>query len=228
MIYSYVMNDDRELEKVGKFFGKFPLVVYKKGDFILRADDITPPGIFFIKEGFVRQFLISKKGEMFVVHVFQPGSFFLMTWAINSQPNSYNFEAFTNCHLYKAPLLDVRNFVKENPEIMYNFTSRLLRGLDGLLTRMEYLMVESSYIKTASLLLYLAEKFGQKEGGSIIIHLSLTHKEIASWIGTTRETASLQLEQMKKQGFIDYQRKYILIRNPQNLQKEIRKIKDGV
>ncbi len=228
MIYSYVMNDDLESEKVGKFFEKYPLVQYKKGGLILGAKATTPPGVFYIKDGFVRQFLISKKGDMFVVHVFQPGSFFLMTWAVNSQPNSYNFEAFTNCHLHKAPLTDVRNFVKENPEIMYNFTSRLLRGLDGLLTRMEYLMVESSFIKTASLLLYLAEKFGQKKGDSIIIHLSLTHKEIASWIGTTRETASLQLEQMKKQGLIDYQRKYILIRSPHNLQKEIRKIRNSV
>ena len=97
---------------------------------------------------------------------------------------------------------------------------RMLRGLNGLMKRMEFLVFDSAYKKTILLLLYYVKNFSDdKVKGKLLI--PLTHREIAAWIGTTRETASLQIETLKKKNLIEYHRRYILIPNVETLEKEI-------
>ncbi|MCL4338881.1 Crp/Fnr family transcriptional regulator [Patescibacteria group bacterium] len=205
-----------DLKKIEKFFEKYDRVVYKKGESILQADD-PAPGIFYLKKGYIRQYIISQKGEIFVINIFQPGSFFCMTWAMNGSPNSTYFDTLSTVEAYLAPLEDVREFFDKQPALLYDFTKRLLRGVHGLTLRLESLMLEPAYNRTAALLVYLAEKFGEKNGEGIKIALPFTHKEVASWIGTTRETASLQLEEMKKKGIVSYTRRFLIINNLKKL-----------
>jgi len=50
----------------------------------------------------------------------------------------------------------------------------------------------------------------------------LAHREIASWIGTTRETASLQIEKLQKKGIITTRGRLLIIRDLTRLQQEVR------
>ncbi len=210
---------DKSLQqKLDNFFSRYTPFRYKKGDVLLHPED-NPPGILYLTKGLVQQSLVSQKGEVFVIHIFKPGSAFLLMWAINDAPNSYHFEALQNAEGFLSPLPDAKKFFLQNQDVMNHFTSRLLFGLGGLLTRLNSLMMEPAYTKTASLLTYLAQKFGQKNGAGILIPIPFTHKEIASWIGTTRETASLQLEEMKKRGLISYKKHLLLIKDLPKLQK---------
>lgn len=205
-------------QTVETFFLQYPKHTYKKGEVILRAED-PPSGIMYLRKGFVRMYVISENGEMLVLHVFKPGSFFPMMWALNDTPNRYFFDAVVPVELHRAPREAVRTFVMKRPDILYNFTSRLLLGTSGLLQRMEHLVLESAYVKTIKLLLYFAKNFGEKTPHGIMV--SLTHREVAVWIGTTRETASLQIEEFKKKGFLSYQRRKLVIHNPDELEKEL-------
>lgn len=204
-------------KKIEKFFSHFPLQKYVEGDILIRAEE-APREIFYLRKGLVKQYTISDRGDMFVIQIYKPGAHFMMTWAINHTPNHYNFEAMSPVEISKAPLSEVADFVKKDPEILYNFTSRLLKGLDGFLMRTECLMMQPAYVKTASLLLYLSDKFGERENDAVTIKSPFTHKEIASWIGTTRETASLQLENMKKDGVIKYNRRHLIVTDLHKLQ----------
>lgn len=206
--------------KLEHFFQKFTFLSFKKNEVILRAGD-TPPGIFYLKKGLVRQYVLSKKGEMLVIHIFRPGTFFLMMWALNSTPNTYYFDALSTVEVWRAPLTDVREFMKGNPELLFDLTSRLLLGLNGLLKRLEYLVLDPAYVKVASLLSYFAKTYGEKNGDSIQIKLPITHKEIASWIGTTRETASLQIEDFKRKGLVSNKGRVMIIKNLAKLEQQI-------
>lgn len=204
---------DKNLKhKLEQFFQKFTLLSFKKGEMILRAGD-TPAGIFYLKKGLVRQYILSKRGEILVIHIFRPGSFFMMMWAINNTPNTYHFDALTPVDVWRAPLSDVRDFIKKEPELLFDLTSRLLTGLEGLLKRFEYLVLDPAYAKVASLLSYFAKTFGEKNGDGIEIKLPITHKEIASWIGTTRETASLQIEDFKRRGLITNKGRTLVVKD---------------
>ena len=78
--------------------------------------------------------------------------------------------------------------------------------------------VEERLIRT---LCYLAERFSgadtvdlYKEG------LKLTHQDLASMIGSTRETVSLILSQLRREGVIEYGRKKFVMQ-PGQLMKKI-------
>ncbi|NIM17037.1 MAG: helix-turn-helix domain-containing protein [Candidatus Aminicenantes bacterium] len=55
------------------------------------------------------------------------------------------------------------------------------------------------------------------EGGKII-NITLTHNDIASMIGSTRESTTVALNTLKSQGLIDTRKKKIIIKELEKLQ----------
>lgn len=212
---------DTILQKVlDTFFQKYTRLRYKKGEVIIRAED-TPQGVFYLKRGYVRQYMVAECGAMLMLHIFKPNSFFPMMWALNGTPNTYYYEAMTAVEIWRAPKEAVKDFLLEYPAIVYNLAQRLLLGIVGLQRRMEYLVMDNAYQKTLLLLLYLAQNLGEKEEGGVVLPVPVTHREISAWIGTTRETASLQVETLKKRGLIVYRKRQLFIPSMKALEKEL-------
>lgn len=69
----------------------------------------------------------------------------------------------------------------------------------------------------ASTLLRMSNSYGVKCSDGIILNIELTNKEIADFIGSTRESVNRLLNSWKKEGIIDMINKQIVIRRPQSL-----------
>lgn len=209
---------DVELQ-ITNYFDRFTKLQYKKGEIILRAGD-PPTGALYLKSGLVRMSFATDSGDMLVLHVFKTGALFPLPWIINDEQNRYYFEALTPVEIRRAPREEVLKLFHDVPEVEHEVLSKILKGLNGLMKRMEFLVFDSAYKKTVLLLLYYVKNFSDTNvQGKLLI--PLTHREIAAWIGTTRETASLQIETLKKKGLIEYHRRYIQIPNISHLEKEI-------
>lgn len=208
-------------KRVAEFFKNYTRVHYKRGEVILRAGD-TPSGVYFLKRGYVRMYLLSPSGDVLMFHIFRPGAFFPMTWVINGTPNSYYFDALGSVEIFRAPKEEFQEFLKNSPDVLEEFNRRILSGLTGVLRRMEMLLLDEAYPKTVKLILYFAEQFGETKGkDGAVLPIKVTHKDIASWIGTTRETASLQMETLKKQQLILYKHRAILVPSLSALRREL-------
>jgi CRP-like cAMP-binding protein len=205
------------------FFDDFPTTTYKKGSLILSSDE-EPEGMYYLQKGFIRQYAKKADGSILYLHIYRPGSCFPLMWLFNDTKNRYNYEAMTEVVLRKATNTKVKAFIGNHPDIMEHFLSRILLGLDGLLARMESLVLDSAYAKTILLFWYFGKTFGEKEGNRIKINVPMSHREIALWIGTARETASVVTEQLKKKGLITYRGKQYEISDVVMLDKEISSI----
>lgn len=150
--------------KAQEFFGTHALLMYNKGEMILRAED-PPHGVYYIERGVVRQYTINSVGETLMLQLYCPGAFFPMTWVMNNSPNHYFFEAVTPVFIRRAPREDMRRFLDAHPEILKDFVERLLTGIIGLWSHVEHLVLELAYTKTIFLILYFANKFGKQDGG---------------------------------------------------------------
>lgn len=213
--------DTNVQKKLEEFFSQFRPLHYKKGDIIVRPEDPIF-GIYLLKKGFVKQYIVSEDGDEVTIHIFRPISFFPMMLAIGNVENNYFFEAVDTVEVWRAPTDKALDFVKDEPEILFDLASRFAAGLNGLSKRIEVLMFENAYRRITSLLLYLAKRFGQEEKNNIIISLPLTHKDIAAWVNLTRETTSRQLEKLSKKGIITYRNHLIAIKNLKELEKQIK------
>jgi len=201
------------VKKINNFFSSNKSVSYKKGDTIIYATD-EPTGIYFVKKGYVKMNTISVDGNEIILNIYKPGSFFPTFWAIGEKENNYSFEAMSNVNLFKTSKENFIGFLKENSDVLFDLTKRVLSGVDTLLTNITQLLVGSSEERTISAMLIISKRFGRAmQNGKIIIDLNLTHQDIANMIGTTRETASVVISKLTKKGYLEKQNGKFIINN---------------
>ena len=70
-----------------------------------------------------------------------------------------------------------------------------------------------------SLIFSLSDEFGVKKGNKVVIKFKITHKLIASITGLTRETVTLQMLKLEKEGLIDNNKREIVILNMKKITK---------
>ncbi|MBI4100756.1 Crp/Fnr family transcriptional regulator [Candidatus Microgenomates bacterium] len=126
----------------------------------------------------------------------------------------------TAVELWRVSRNQFLDFIKANPDILFELTSRITVRLGGLLERMEYLVFGNAHQKVASILAICAQRFGRQEGGKTKISVPLTHKDIAALIGFTRETVSLEMKKLEKKGIISRRGQLILVKNSKKLEDE--------
>lgn len=201
------------------FFSNRSTLSYKKNEVILR-DDTPPPGVFYLKKGYVRDFSISRDGEELTLVIFKPGDFFPLQWVINNKSDFHNFEAMTAVELSRVSKEEFVAFLKKDPEVLFTSIQEILARLGGLMDRMEHLVFGNAYERVASILLIFAERFGQKEDKSILIPIPISHRSIASLVGMTRETVSVEMKRLEKKGLISSKGRFVYVKNIEQLQKE--------
>lgn len=206
--------------KLEKFFSKYRQIKYKKGEIILRAED-PPQGIFLLKEGIVRQYAISHKGDDLTLNIYRPVSFFPVAFFINSSQNRFYFEAITPVFAFRAPGEEFIGFIKKEPEVMFDLLKRIYTGLEGFFTRMENLMAGDVKSRLITELLIYSRRFGVKTDTGTIIDIKLTQKDLAAQAGVARETVGRILKTLKDQGSISFKNRRIIINDPIKLEKEL-------
>jgi CRP-like cAMP-binding protein len=210
-------------KKIDTFFHQFRQQTYKKRQIIIRADE-DPTGILYLKEGIVKKYAISQKGDELVVNLFKPVSFFPMSWALIETPNNYYYEAVTDVVVWKAPKDKVIMFVKQNPDVLFDLMCRVYTGTEGMLTRMTYLMAGNAYARLLTELIIQAKRFGKQQAdGKIMIKVS--EKELAAQSGMTRETVSREMKTVKEKGLIVTEKGQLLLTDIASLEEEL---SDGV
>lgn len=75
--------------------------------------------------------------------------------------------------------------------------------------------------KLVKLLHNLAENFGQKIKGGILINLKITHQDMADYFGASRESVTVMLSKFRKQGLIRFDVRKIIIPDMRALLKTI-------
>ncbi|MBI2593271.1 Crp/Fnr family transcriptional regulator [Candidatus Daviesbacteria bacterium] len=210
-------------KKLENFFSKRKLLNYKKGEIIIRSDDI-PQGVFYVQKGYVSLYTMLEDGRQITLNIFKPGSYFSMMWAISDIPNAYCFQAITQTSLYRAPKGEVVDFLKRNPDVLFDVTRRILVGLDGILTIIQHLVSGTAYQKIGTTLVILAKRFGRKSRNlGITIELALTHQDIANLCGITRETTSLAMKKLEKKKLISYNTHHVVVKSVLKLEKNLKR-----
>lgn len=205
--------------KLNHFFSKRKVRSHKKREVILRPTDI-PSGIFFIEKGYVRQYIISEDGKELTTVIYKPRDLFPIRWALLNMPLQSHFEAMTPVEVRHASKEEFIKFLKKEPEAFLLLTSRIINRLHAILERMEHLAFGSSYNKVASLLLLLVERFGKKSKSFMLIQIPLTHQDIASMLGLTRETVSISMKKLFDKGIISRYDQFIIVKSIRKLEKE--------
>jgi CRP-like cAMP-binding protein len=199
-------------KKLQNYFEKYPIIKYKKRQIILKPGDEVP-FIGFTKSGYVRVYNINENGQETTIQILKPIFSFTTIYAITGEKNKYFFEAISPVELWTAPKDKTLEFMRADKELSDELTKLFLGYYLDLIDRLHLMLAGNASTKVMGVLTSLAEKFGEKSEKKTVIPLSVPHRLIASMTGLTRETVTLQILKLQKQGLIENKGKRISIKN---------------
>lgn len=171
----------------------------------------------YINSGIVKQYVLTSKGEEVVIHLYQKPSVMPILVVMAGKTNHTYFEAIDDVEIIKAPMVDVYDQILSEKECLSDFAHRFASAVYGLTSRIISLTTQQQKDQLHQLLHYFAGKQGHDQQSEwLVIKQPLTHGQIASWLGTARETVSRLFKQLEKEGKIKYQGKNLLIQTKMN------------
>ena len=202
-------------KKIADFFMAHPLREFDARQVIICPEEPLS-GVFYLVEGRVSQYDITPSGGEVVVNVFKPGAFFPMSTALNRTPNPYFFEASTKVRAHVAPVDDAVQFLKDNPDVVFDLLTRVYRGVDGVLRRMAHLMGGDAQKRLLFELLNAAYRFGepQKDGS---VHIPLKEADLAKHSGLARETVNRNMRPLKAANLLEINHGGMIIKDLRQL-----------
>jgi len=206
-------------QSLGQFIIKFPVITYRRNTLIADGADVHKY-IYFLETGQVKQYRISTSGSDFLTYLFYPGSFFPPTVLSGVDCSSSYFEAFTAATVRKIPVEDFMSYLRLNPDLLLELVTLLSRYFGNLSRRINHLAGSSAYQRTAAALVFIGEEIGNPTQNQVYIDQVITHKELAAWSGTARETTSIHMKSLEKKGLISYYKRRIKINNWERLLRE--------
>jgi CRP-like cAMP-binding protein len=207
------------ITKLWEFAQKYPVTTINKDETVARADE-EQLSIFYLEEGFVRQFILSPNGEDITVNIYRPGSYFYLAWVLGYPFYNHFFETITKSRVRKIPTASLTRFLENESEVSAELNHRLIKGLQSVTQRLEVLAFGNARERVAFALHNLASRFGKENGFGCEIGLPVTHKLVATIAGLARETTSMEILWLKNQGLIKNQNRRIAVTDMARLAKE--------
>ncbi len=203
--------------------GAFPPVV----ETFERNKTIFFPGdpaerVYFLLKGAVKLSRVYEAGEEITVALLRENSVFgvLSLLTGNKSDRFYHAVAFTPADLLSAPIEQVEQSLKENPEL----SMLMLRGLSSRILQTEMMIETLAHrdmgSRLVSFLLILCRDFGIPCADGITIDLKLSHQAIAEAIGSTRVTVTRLLGDLREKKMISIHKKKITVHKPVTLSRQ--------
>ena len=104
-----------------------------------------------------------------------------------------------------------------NPELKWKI-SGILR-IKKLERRLDSLVFKDVRTRLVEFIADMAEESGKESGSTVRVTHFYTHKDIADLIGTSRQTVTTTLNELKGEGLLDFNRKEFVIPNLADLKK---------
>lgn len=190
---------------------------YKRGEVIYLPGDPNTT-VYFLKKGRVKLVYLDERGRKFTVALCRPGQpFGELVFSDRREPYRFIAQALEDSELCLIPKDDLVRFAQEHPQLALRLTKWVGDQLRELQTKLEDLLFKDVPTRLTRLLERLAREEGQQTPEGIEIGLKLTHQEIAELIGSTRETTTLLLNQLRRAGVLQRRRGRLVITDLQKL-----------
>ncbi|MFA5532073.1 MAG: Crp/Fnr family transcriptional regulator [Candidatus Shapirobacteria bacterium] len=209
------MNKKIQIE-IENFLKKYKLVKYKKGQILVRPGDLFGK-VILEKTGFARVYKATEDEREISWPILKPMWLYSLITAIGDKKNEYYVETVTAMEAWVVPVDEFLNFLETKKGILEEIYRSTILDLVDLTEKIEKLVLADAYTKVAILINELAINFGKKKGKEIIIDFNIPHRVLASITGLTRETVTLQILKMQKEGILHNQGREMVI-------KEIKKL----
>jgi CRP-like cAMP-binding protein len=125
--------------------------------------------------------------------------------------------AYENSRLLRIHVADFKRGMAEE-DLLHDYTFRLIgQRLEHAERRLADFALNAIPARLDRLLAEFSARYGVSEPEGVLIDIPLPHREIASIVGSTRESVTVRLNAMRREGTIEFVNRRILIKRPASL-----------
>ena len=164
--------------------------------------------LLIVCSGRVKLTAASSEGRLLLLRVAAPGDFLGLAALLQNALYGGTAETLTPCIIKSIPRADFLSFITKYPDIGHNIVQALAREYNGaVLTARRLALHTSAAGKLASTLLDLA-RAEEPDSNIALTHLplsflmELTHEDLGSMAGLSRETVSRLLTRFRREGHV--------------------------
>jgi CRP-like cAMP-binding protein len=185
------------------------------------APEPNPQSLYLLEQGLVRIYRLSGEGAETTFGYVAPGEVFGELAAFGDYPRESFAQAVLNSRVWRIPRDVFLRLVGSRPELMAEVTRQIGNRLKRIESRVEHLVFSDVRSRVVQILLELAEDFGEPEQDGVRIGIALTQAELATLIGSTRQTVNSTLRDLEQEGLLGRTSGRILVRDKEKLRKAV-------
>ncbi|MFP4091348.1 MAG: Crp/Fnr family transcriptional regulator [Cyclobacteriaceae bacterium] len=190
---------------------------YDKGSFVYFIGEPSDY-VYLVKKGRVKISTYADDGKEIVKTILGAGEMF-GELALAGEVQRNDFAQAMDAETIICPLTtsDMRSMMADDQSLSFSVFKTIGLRMRKLERRLELLISKDARTRIVEFLKEMAEDKGKKIGSETMIPSHLKHQDIASLTGTSRQTVTTVLNELKNSNLIYFDRRKILIRDLQKL-----------
>jgi len=167
--------------------------------------------VLLLTRGRVKIKTVTPDGRETILAFIEAGELFGELALLDGAPRDEFAEAVEAAQVLAIPRDEMLGLMSRRADVALHITKLLGFRRRRIENRLRNILFRSNRERTAALLLELAEAHGERVGNHWEIRLQLSHQDLANLIGATRETVTVTLGQLQREGLIEVNRRRIHI-----------------
>lgn len=195
---------------------------FKRGQVIYLPSD-QADSVLLLATGRAKIYHLTNEGKQAVLALVDPGEVFgeLGLFDSGESPREEFAEAMESSRVILIPREEMQQLMEAHPTVSLGVSRLMGLRRKRVERRLKSLLFRSNRDRLVHLLLELAEKYGKPTVEGVILGIKLSHQDLASIIGSTRETVTVLLGELQQEGQLTIQRRKIILSNLDRLAASI-------
>ncbi|MEM9353242.1 MAG: Crp/Fnr family transcriptional regulator [Planctomycetota bacterium] len=169
--------------------------------------------VLLLAEGRVKIGGFTEEGKQTILAFIEPGEVFGELALAGSTEREEYAEAVEKSSVVLMPREALEALLAENPQLALGVTKLFGLRRKRIERRLRYLLFRSNRERLVHLLIELAERYGRQNSEGVELTIKLSHQDLASIIGSTRETVTVVLGELQSEGRLSIGRRKIVLKD---------------
>lgn len=181
---------------------------FARGSFIVNQGEMGS-SMFLLVSGRVKVSIAHTEGKELVLNYLEAPAHFGEMALVDARPRSADVIAVTDVELFSLDSRDLSAAIQLQPRLALSLIATLSRRLRHTIARLEDMAFHDATHRVMRVVLNIATASFETRGTAVI--QGMTHYDIATLAGTSRETASRVISQLAREGIVTTKGRTIIV-----------------
>ncbi len=186
------------------------IVEYRKGQTIYSQEQPST-NIYLVIDGKVKVCRLADDGRQVVVDIYQPDEFFGESAFLGLPQRTEIAVALEQVKVMTWTTSEIEDLSMRKPKLAIALLQLLVERSMDFGSRIESFSVDNIARRLARALIRFSERLGRQDEDGSVQMIPFTHELLSQYVGTSREIVTHYMNQFRRQGYLRYSRKGILL-----------------